>query len=93
MNMQQRLRQNVDAKWIPKQEKYQSKLLKKLERLSKRGIYEYEIIPYYMPRWFKDGEYRYELMKDLQLLGFKVELNGRRYEYYGTLYSVINISW
>ena len=92
MNMQQRLRQNVDARWIPKQEKYQRKLLKKLERLSKRGIYSYEIVPCYMPRWFKDGNYSYNLMKDLQLLGFKIELNSRRHEL-GTLYSVINISW
>ena len=90
--MQQRLRQNVDARWIPKQEKYQRKLLKKLERLSKRGIYSYEIVPCYMPRWFKDGNYSYNLMKDLQLLGFKIELNSRRHEL-GTLYSVINISW
>ena len=90
--MQQRLRQNVDARWIPKQEKYQRKLLKKLERLSKRGIYSYEIVPCYMPRWFKDGNYRYNLMEDLRLLGFKIELKSRRHEL-GTLYSVINISW
>lgn len=92
MKLAEQLRNNVDNIYKPKQLKYPKKLFKKLERLSKRGIYEYEIIPRNMPSWFRYDDYDNKLIALLSEKGFKIETFCRRHEY-GFLYDIIKIEW
>lgn len=92
MKLAEQLRNNVETIYKPKQLKYPKKLFRKLERLSKCGTCEYEIIPRNMPSWFRYDDYDNKLIMLLSEKGFKIETFCRRHEC-GFLYDVIQIKW
>lgn len=96
MKLAEQLRNNVDVINNVKVQKYINKLLRKLERLSKRGACEYEIVIENLPKYLNYSLYCDEIMDVLLNNGFDVNTKSEHNcDSYGRIrwFEIIEIKW
>lgn len=96
MKLAEQLRNNVDVINNVKVQKYINKLLRKLERLSKRGVCEYEIVIENLPKHLNYNLYCDEIMDVLLNNGFDVNTKSEHNcDSYGRIrwFEIIEIKW
>ena len=96
MKLADQLRNNVSNTNNNKLQKYINKLLKKLERLSKRGVCEYEIVIENLPKHLNYSLYYGEIMDVLLNNGFDVNIKSEHNcDSYGRIrwFEIIEIKW